>query len=219
MLEPSFIGRAVTLKLTAKDLGKRFGPTWVFRDLSVSISGGQSLAVTGRNGSGKSTLLRILSGLLRPSTGSVALFRGTEELEPQHHVHAVGFVSPTLSFYKKMTARENLRFVSQVRGSGDGPKDFAELFERVGLRGREDDLVGSYSSGMLQRLRLAAALVHSPSVLLLDEPFSNLDEQGFAIVESIMNGHTANGGVVVLATNSATEAQLCQSSIVIPEIN
>ncbi len=141
--------------LATEDLGKRFGRAWVFRGLSMSVGSGESIAVTGRNGSGKSTLLRMLSGLLRPSTGSLSLKRDGVLLDPQEHIHAVGFVAPRLNFYQKMSAVENLMFIAQLRGMAVKEPDVITLLDDVGLVGRGRDLVGSYSSGMQQRLRIA----------------------------------------------------------------
>lgn len=205
--------------LTTEDLGKRFGRSWVFRGLTMSVNGGESVAITGRNGSGKSTLLRILSGLLRPTLGKIALTRDGVGLEPQEHIHTIGYVAPNLNFYKKMSAVENLLFVARMRGLPTTEVDIVALLDRVGLPRRGGDLVGSFSSGMQQRLRVATLLIHRPPVVLLDEPFSNLDAEGILIVKSMMSDQIESGGIVVLATNSSDEAALCGFSVAIPEIH
>lgn len=204
-------------RLSADDLGKRFGHSWVFRGLTFSVSDGESLAVTGRNGSGKSTLLRMLSGLMRPTHGNVSLNNGGAALDTQAHIQSVGYLSPTLNFYNAMSAIENLRLIVRLRGLDLSDTQLEQLLTRVGLKNRGQDLVGGYSSGMQQRLRIASVLIHDPPVLLLDEPFTNLDPDGFAVVEEMLTEQIRGGRIVVVATNSADEARLCSASIAIPE--
>lgn len=199
-------------RLSAAGLAKRFGRRVLFRDLGFDLGPGDGLAVRGTNGAGKSTLLQIVAGVQAPTAGSVRLLLGEEEVEPEARPLQVGFVAPYLHLYDAFTARENLAFIAQARRlRPNGTLD--ALLGRVGLGGRGDDFVRTYSSGMLQRLRLAAALLPSPSVLLLDEPTSNLDAAGRAVVEAIASEHRAAGGILVVATNVEHEAALCERTI------
>lgn len=156
----------------------RYGPRIVLHDVSLTLRQGEILVVSGPNGSGKSTLLRLLCGIQRPSAGTIRYHWNGTTLAPHHAAHLVGWVSPDLALYRELTARENLHFFAALRGQNHDDTTLDTLLERVGLGGRGDDRVASYSSGMVQRLRYAYALVHAPPVLLLDEPTVTLDEAG-----------------------------------------
>ncbi len=198
--------------LFAEGLAKRFGRRVLFRDLGFDLGPGGSLALRGANGAGKSTLLQIIAGVQAPTAGTVRLRLDGAEVEAEERPLRVGFVAPYLHFYDAFTARENLAFIAQARRRVmDGRIDM--LLDRVGLGGRGDDFVRTYSSGMQQRLRLAAALLPTPSVLLLDEPTATLDAPGRAIVEAIAAEHRAGGGILVVATNVEHEAALCEQAI------
>lgn len=192
--------------LEAENLGQRFGPLLLFRRMSFTLEGGTSLAVTGANGSGKSTLLRILAGVLSPKAGSATLSVDGEAIPPEEHPLHTGLVAPYLNVYDDLTARENLAFLAQTRGLPDSEMRIDAVLEQVGLAGRDDDLVNTYSSGMKQRVKYAAALLAEPSLLLLDEPSTNLDAVGVDMVEHVMNRQQARGGLLVVATNRPEEA-------------
>lgn len=185
----------------------RFGKRELFRELDLVVSTGDTLAITGPNGSGKSTLLQVLCGLLTPIEGSI-LYKG-EELTPAVRALRIGFVAPYLNLYEGFSARENLAFIARVRRLGNVDDHILELLSLVGLEGREDDRVSTFSSGMHQRLRFALALLHQPEMLFLDEPGVTLDEQGRDIISEIIRTHCAEGGAVVLATNVEAEAAMC----------
>ena len=125
----------------------------------------------------------------------------------------MGYVAPYLQLYDGLTLRENLRFVQRVRGRTHDDSRIEEIIETVGLTGRGDDPVATYSSGMKQRSRFAVSLVVDPEVLLLDEPLSNLDEKGVTIVRDIFEQTITAGKSVVVATNSRDEAAWCKSSL------
>lgn len=181
-------------------LSKFYGRRLLFQGVSARVAPGQTLVVTGANGAGKSTLLRIAAGLTRPDEGAV---RRLEMDGPA----CFGYAAPDVHPYAELTGTENLAFFRRLRGSeGDAQSD-AELLTRVGLgRARGGDLVGAYSSGMRQRLRLAVSLLGHPPVLLWDEPTATLDGSGKERVEDILAAHAARGGLAVVATNDADEA-------------
>ncbi|MEM1044474.1 MAG: ABC transporter ATP-binding protein [Bacteroidota bacterium] len=200
-------------RLEAEGLSQRFGRRVLFRDLGLGLGPGDSLAVTGRNGAGKSTLLQIIAGVLTPTAGSVRLWLDDAEVGPEDRVRQVGFVAPYLQLYDAFSAEENLAFLAQARRLPEASSRIGAVLDRVGLSTRSADLVGTYSSGMKQRARFAAALLADPAVLLLDEPTSNLDEAGRAFVESLAGAHCAAGGLLVVATNVASETALCQREL------
>ncbi len=185
----------------------------------MALSAGQSIAITGMNGSGKSTLLRIIAGVMTPTSGSVELMANDcvvdEELRPLH----IGFVAPYLQLYEGLSLRENLRFVQHVRGRGGSGSDdvISNVVSRVKLDDRADEPVATFSSGMKQRGRLAIALMADAQLLLLDEPSTNLDADGVAIVLDVVKQQIAKGGAVVVATNSDAERDWCTRSICIED--
>ena len=196
-----------TPTLTARRVGYFFGRLRLFRDLSVSLHGGESLAVTGANGSGKSTLLRILAGALSPRQGTVTLQLDGESLSEEEHPLQAGLVAPAVGVYEELTARETLRFLARARRLHSADARIDAVLETVGLAERADDPVGAYSSGMQQRVKYAAALLARPPLLLLDEPSANLDAAGREMVDAISDRQQAQGGLLVVATNRPEEAE------------
>jgi heme exporter protein A len=192
--------------LHADNLGQRFGSLLLFRRMSFTLEGGTSMAVTGANGSGKSTLLRILAGVLTPKAGSVTLTVNGTPVPDETHPRHTGLVAPYLNVYDDLTARENLQFLAQTRALSAAHARIQAVLDDVGLSGRGDDLVGTYSSGMTQRVKVAAALLAEPPLLLLDEPTTNLDTPGVDMVERVMAQQQDRGGVLVVATNRADVA-------------
>jgi heme exporter protein A len=190
--------------LTLNKVGAIYGARTVLRDISLTIQHGEVLVVTGPNGSGKSTLLRLLCGLQRPSQGAVYYMWQGCTFMPRDASHLFGWVAPDLMLYRELSARENLRFFAAVRGVACSNEQIDYILERVGLRGRGDDLIASYSSGMVHRLRYAHALLHKPPVLLLDEPTVMLDTAGTDVVEAIVEQQRKHG-ITVLATNDQRE--------------
>lgn len=189
------------ITLRGTDLKKVFNRRTIFSGVSFTVSSGETLLITGRNGSGKSTLVKILSGVLTPSAGSVEL-EGT--LAVREIQGMIGLVSPYLQMFEEFSARENLAIAAGLRGlTFDGAVADA-LLSRVALYPRRHDPVRTYSSGMKQRVKYAFALLHRPVILILDEPMSNLDEDGIAIVRTIMEEHRV-GGALVVATNDMSD--------------
>ena len=201
------------MRLTADDLGMRFGRRVLFRKLSFEARAGQALAVTGANGSGKSTLLRILAGVLTPVKGQVSLHIGGQEVPAEERPLRTGLVAPYLNVYDGFTARENLDFIAQARRLPNSDARIAEVLELVSLTDRADDFVRAYSSGMKQRVKYAVALLAEPPLLLLDEPTANLDAAGVAMVERVMAHQQAAGRLLVVATNVAAEAERCDAVV------
>lgn len=197
-------GEAGAPSLVVRELAKSYGRRGIFRGVSFALSAGQSLAITGANGSGKSTLVRILCGLARASHGTVEYRVGERVVGAGERLGLIGVVAPDLVLYDELTAWENLRFFARVRGLRRDEGELAALLEEVGLAGRGADLVGTFSSGMRQRLKYAFATLHRPPVLFLDEPTANLDEAGVALVRRIIERQRARG-ILVVATNEREE--------------
>lgn len=187
----------------------RYGRRVLFRHLAFRLEGGQSLAITGANGAGKSTLLRILAGVLTPRAGEVRLRVAGQAVSQEVRVRSTGLVAPYLNVYDGFSARENLDFLAQARRLPRRSERIREVLTLVGLSDRAEDLVGTYSSGMKQRVKYAAALLAEPPLLLLDEPSANLDPAGLAMVGRVMAHQREAGRLLVVATNVAEEAARC----------
>ena len=194
------------LSLEVRDLGKWFGRRRVFDRINFSLEEKSSLVVTGKNGSGKTTLLKILCGLVRPSKGDVLISVDGKTLTRYESKNLLGVVMPDLELYGELTALENLMFLSRIRGMDPDKDVLEEKIGWVGLVGREDDLVFSFSSGMKQRLKYAFALVLEPKILFLDEPTTNLDEEGISLVDQIASLQKERG-ILILATNEKADSK------------
>jgi heme exporter protein A len=176
--------------IEARGLTRSFGERVALHEVSFRLEGGQTLAVLGRNGAGKSTLLRVLSTLLRPHGGEISVFgeslpRRAFAVRPQ-----VGLLGHEPLLYRDLTARENLHYHARLHGTGATRVD--ELLEMVGMERRADDPVRSLSRGMVQRVAVCRAVLHDPTLLLLDEPRANLDPAAVERVEPLIgraNGH------------------------------
>jgi heme exporter protein A len=170
-------------------LRRRFGRLAVLRGVSAEVAAGEALLVTGCNGAGKSTLLRCLAGLLAPDAGTIDYREDGHPLDAAGRRRRVGLVAPDLAFYGELTVAENLAFFARLRGIGRQRGE--ELLRRLELP--PDRLAAALSSGMRQRLRWAWALLHRPRLLLLDEPFQNLDTAGLAITRRLLAEHLDPG--------------------------
>jgi len=183
------------------ELRRRFGRLAVLHGVSGEVAAGEALLVTGANGSGKSTLLRCLAGLLAPEAGRVEACEEGRTLDVAARRRRVGLVAPDLALYEELTVAENLAFFGRLRGVP--PERGRELLARVGLPA--DRRTGALSSGMRQRLRWAWALLHAPRLLLLDEPFQNLDAPGEAAARTLLDEHLESGGLAVVASPTPLE--------------
>jgi heme exporter protein A len=161
--------------LTARRLGKRYGEKRVLRGVELELPSGGFLVVTGPNGSGKTTLLRICAGLAAPSEGTVERGVGRAEL---------GYLGHEPLVYRELTALENLDLYGRLYGVPERRERVGMLLERFGLWEARHDRVASYSRGMTQRLALCRVLLHDPALLVLDEPYTALDEAGAELLDA-----------------------------------
>ena len=192
------------IRLIAHDLAASYGARTVFSGVSLEISQGEVLVVSGANGSGKSTFLRLLAGLQQATAGDVVYDYAGRGWLPREAGPLIGWVAPDLALYRELTARENLRFFAEVRRLRLSDAEIDDLLAQIGLGGRGDDRLSAYSSGMAQRLRYAYALIHRPPVLLLDEPTVTLDARGAEVVDQVI-ARQRRSGIVVVATNDPRE--------------
>jgi len=190
--------------LSVTNLTKYYSSTLLFKDLSFRLNPGEVLAIIGWNGSGKSTLLRIIAGLVRPSCGRVEMFCKNAPIPKESRRQFIGMAAPALSLYEELTALENMEFFCRVRGIAYDRRNCLNIMERIGLSEQAEKMCRNYSSGMKQRLKLVQAILHSPPLLLLDEPGCNLDSKGMKIVEDIISDQR-QFGMAVIASNERRE--------------
>ncbi|MGK2934535.1 MAG: heme ABC exporter ATP-binding protein CcmA [Gemmatimonadaceae bacterium] len=191
--------------MTLNGLGKRFGARWVLRGASLDVSRGEAVGLLGANGSGKSTILRILGTLLNPTVGT-ATIDGLDITREAGKVRGrVGYLAHTPGLYDDLTARENLRFAADMLGLPFAAVE--DSLERVGLTRVADDRVRGFSAGMQRRLGIARLVLRAPRILLLDEPYSNLDTDGIELMNSILGDVVRSGGAALVALHELAPAR------------
>lgn len=189
--------------LAGTGLRKVFNRRVVFEGVAFSAAAGETLLISGRNGAGKSTLVKIIADVLTPSGGAVTLTVDGAPVRERRQRH-LGMVSPYLQLYDEFSALENLRLAQRIRGLPPEEAEGTRLLELFGLTGRRHDPLRAYSSGMKQRVKYMAALLHRPAVLMLDEPMANLDDEGMGAVHTAMEEQRGRG-VLVVATNDLSD--------------
>jgi heme exporter protein A len=192
--------------LEVRGLKKSFGFKPVLRGIDLVLGRGEGMALLGANGTGKTTLLRVLAGLVKPSAGSVCIDGLDIVRDAQQIRRLIGFVGHQPYLYEELTALENLLFFGRMYGVDNIRERASALLERVGLVRRIQERVSALSRGQVQRLSLARALLHSPSLLLLDEPDTGLDEEGNALLETLLYEHTEAGGTTLFTTHNLERA-------------
>ena len=166
---------------------KSFGPKKVLRSLDLEVKDGEIVTLIGNNGSGKTTLLRSINTLDKPDDYDVAEIDGYDlKSFPEEIRSRIGYLPHNPAFYPELTGFENLRFWLELNSIRDAESKARGFLAKVGLISFGDDLSGNYSRGMVQRLGFAMAISHTPTTLLLDEPFTGLDSNGIAIIEKLL---------------------------------
>jgi ABC-type multidrug transport system ATPase subunit len=201
------------IEVQLTDIERSFGDRRVLRGINVTLRDGDRLLVRGPNGSGKSTLLKIFAQLLAPTHGAVRVTADGQERDGAWRRRATGYLAPDLVLYEEFSPLENLDFFGRLRGIGRDHARDAALLDRLGLGKRLHDPVGTLSTGMRQRAKLAFALQATPRILLLDEPGSNLDAPGRELVTKAVDDQAGRGGIVVVASNDPTEFGLGTTSL------
>jgi heme exporter protein A len=198
----------------SQNLSKLFGRRLIFKDINFSWSEKGIFGISGPNGSGKSTLVKIVAGLIASSSGKIIHKNSGGEIIPEKLHNHIGFVSPYLVLYEEFSAWENLKIFAQIRGVTFNEERILFYLKQFLLDTRKDDLVKTYSSGMKQRLKFIFALMHSPEVLIFDEPTSNLDEEGKKVVYDIVR-EEGKSRLVVIASNEVKDLELCSEVLLL----
>ncbi len=190
-----------------RDISRYYGRRRALSHVSLVCHGGEVLGLLGPNGAGKSTLLSILATLITPSAGEVRYGVHTAREAGAGLRGRLGLLAHDLHLYPELTARENLDFFARLYGVRDPQAVVDRALGRAGLEDRGDDLVTGFSRGMRQRLALERALLHDPQLLLLDEPFTGLDDASAAALVARLKELRRDGRIVVLATHDLDVAE------------
>lgn len=196
----------------AVDLNKSFGRRLIFNDLQFKFDKAGVYGISGPNGSGKSTLVKIIAGIIGASKGEI-IHKISEKqiIEEDLHDH-IGFVSPYLVLYEEFSTYENLKLFAEIRGISFNKERIDYLLNKFLLFKRKDDLLKTYSSGMKQRVKYIFALMHSPQLLILDEPTSNLDDEGKNSVYELVK-EEGQKNIVLIASNEKHDLELCSEIV------
>ena len=190
--------------INAVDIEKRYGRAWALRQVSFELGQHGFLLVTGANGSGKTTLLRLLAGLATPTRGSLTVAASRKEL---------GYVGHDALVYRDLTGLENLELYGRLYRVPERRERSGMLLERFGLWEARNQRVAAYSRGMTQRLALCRALLHDPSFVVLDEPFTALDEAGAELLDQELETLAGSATVVVSTHDPARVASLATARL------
>ncbi len=196
----------------AIELNKSFGRRLIFNDLQFKFDKSGAYGISGPNGSGKSTLVKIIAGIIEASKGKIIHRLNDKEIAEEHLHNHIGFVSPYLVLYEEFTTYENLNLFAEIRGIKFNKERVDYLLNKFLLFKRKDDLLKTYSSGMKQRVKFIFALMHSPQLLILDEPTSNLDDEGKNSVYELVKEESLNN-IVLIASNEKHDLVLCSNIV------
>ena len=189
------------MKFEAKKLCKAYGVQRVLQNLDISLQSGELVCLLGPNGAGKSTLIRLLSGLLKPTAGEITIDDALVDFSEAEVRRKIGLILHQTFLYEQLTGIENLQLYARLYGTRLTESDLKHLMVRVGLGKVRPVPVRSYSRGMKQRLTIARALLNNPQILLLDEPYTGLDQQGSAMLNQLLAEEQENQRIILLTTH------------------
>jgi heme exporter protein A len=193
------------LAVAADGLWKYFGDYPALRGASFKVSQGACVALIGRNGAGKTTLLRILAHLSKPSKGEIRI------------LGRIGYLGHGIGVYDDLSAFENLTLFGRLEGVPDAKAAAHTALEHVGLMRVKDSLAREFSRGMRQRLAIARAFLHNPELLLLDEPFTSLDDRAIEVLQQLLASARSRGSTIIMSTHQIREAMELASDVALLE--
>jgi len=194
-----------------RQLTKLYGLSPVLRGVNLQVGRGEFVGLVGANGAGKTTLMRIVATLLSPTSGEVLLGGWPLPSHADKVRQHLGMVSHQSMVYGDLTAAENLRFFGELYGVKELQIRIPEILDQVGLKLRRDDYVRTFSRGMMQRLTIARATIHNPDVLLLDEPYTGLDQAASELLDGLLREQHGLGRTILMITHDLTHGlNLCE---------
>ena len=195
------------MNIELHNIGKRFNNDWIFRNLNLNFSNNNSYTITGSNGSGKSTLLQIILGFVLPTEGEIDYTENDNIIDTNNIFSTSSIAAPYIELIEEMTAIEFLEFHLKFK-TLINTKSFEEILESVQLLKAKDKQIRFFSSGMKQRLKLAQAFFSDTNILLLDEPCSNLDQEGILLYHNLIKEYTKNR-LLIICSNEEQEYSFC----------
>ena len=199
------------MKVNLEHIGRRFNREWIFRDVNYVFETGASYAILGANGAGKSTILQVISGSLSSSEGIISYSKEGVFLNPEHVFEHLSIVAPYLELIEEFTLRELIDFHFQFKKYRPG-LDRSQLIELMDLRRSEHKAIKHFSSGMKQRVKLALAFCSETEMILLDEPVSNLDQQGLEWYLSLVKEFSTDR-ILIICSNQIQEYSFCKNHL------
>ena len=199
------------MKILLSDAGKRYNREWIFRHVTYEFNEGNAYAVTGNNGSGKSTLLQIISGAVQHSEGSIIYQQANTTLPAEQHHKHLAMAAPYLELPEEMTLIEFLEFHASFKPYLPG-LTAKQMITILGLEKASSKQLRNFSSGMKQRVKLAQAILSDVTVVLLDEPCTNLDADGISLYHRLITDYCADR-LVIVSSNDEVEYHFCQHKI------
>ncbi len=189
------------MRFEAKKLCKAYGVQRVLQNLDISLQSGELVCLLGPNGAGKSTLIRLLSGLLKPTAGEITIDGTLADFSEAEVRRRIGLILHQTFLYEQLTGFENLQLYARLYGTKLTESDLKQLMVRVGLGKVRPVPVRSYSRGMKQRLTIARALLNEPQILLLDEPYTGLDQQGSTMLNQLLIEEKEQQRIILITTH------------------
>ena len=195
-----------------KGAGKKYYKEWIFRNTDLSFSKGDKAVILGPNGSGKSTLLQVIAGAILPNEGSLRYVDGEKNISSDETYYHIAFAAPYLELIEEFSLQEIVRFHFRFKNSVVSLSE-KEIIELIGLPDHAGHVYKYFSSGMKQKVKLALAILSDTSVLLLDEPCSNLDSNGIAWYQKMINDYSKNRTVLIASNHHEEEYLFCESKL------
>jgi ABC-type multidrug transport system ATPase subunit len=199
------------MKISLNNLGKRFNREWIFRNLSFQFNINKHYAITGPNGSGKSTLLQIIAGSTIYNEGEIIYQESDKTIEPEKIFKKISFAAPYLEVVEEMTLVEFFSFHQKMKG-WISSIDTKEIIVLISLEKSSHKQIRYFSSGMKQRVKLAQAIFSNVPAVLLDEPLTNLDDEGVSLYHSLIKNY-CNNRLVIVSSNDKNEYSFCEEKI------
>ncbi len=200
------------ITVEVESLTRSFGHVMALDGVDLKVNRGEFMTVFGPNGAGKTTLIRILSAVLRPTSGTVKITGRELQKEGEEIRKKIGLLSHNSFLYPNLTAQENLKFYGRIYNLTALEERIEEVLEEVGLKHRKDDLVRTYSRGMLQRLAIARCVLHNPQIIFLDEPYTGLDQHAAITLRKILARlHNRDRSIIMTTHNIQRGLELCDT--------